>query len=146
MATQITTDAEPEAETDAEPEVETEAEPEAEPESYLFRPLTDEEFELYMELKKQGRLLNEDNGETVLERFKERVAHPGDNFATIKATIKAAYHEFNKEMDLWSRNNMLKVRELSLMGDRFVMMASQPVGTKRPSPPSPPSAGPSAGA
>ncbi len=136
MATPITTDAEPEAETDAEPEVETKAKPKA----FIIRPLTDEEFELYMELKEQYRLLEEDiNGETLLERFKERVAHPGDNF-------EAAYHEFIKEMDLWSGNIMLKARELRLRNDQFVMMASQPVGTKRPSPPSSPSAGPSAGA
>jgi hypothetical protein len=101
MATPIMTDAEPEFETDAEPEVETKAEPEADPEAPRNSSLTIEELELYME--KHIRHQNWKFDPAVMERLEERIAHPGNNMAT----IDAAFRDFGKEMDLKFRHDGL---------------------------------------
>ena len=73
-----------------------------------------------------------------MKRFEERIARPGNNMAT----IEAAFREFGKELNLKFRNNDLKIREMLLMIFRYEMSRR----TKRTRPPSPHSAGPSAGA
>ena len=74
-----------------------------------------------------------------MERLEERIARPGNNMAT---TINDAFRNFGKEMDLKFRNDDLKFRDMFVMISRYEMYRR----TKRTRPPSPPSAGLSAGA